>query len=120
MLIGQRLKELREEKGMSQLDIEKETGLIRHYVSRIENGHTIPSIETLEKWARAFKIPLYQIFYEAGESYSPPKSSETDKQLWGYSGKDAAQLNRLRKSLARMNPWDRDSLLGLAVKMVSK
>lgn len=49
---------------MSQGDIEQRTGLLRCYISRVENGHTVPSVETLEKLARAFKIPLYQLFYE--------------------------------------------------------
>ena len=55
MVIGNRLKELRESKQLSQGDIEKRTGLLRCYISRVENGHTVPSIETLEKMARALE-----------------------------------------------------------------
>jgi transcriptional regulator with XRE-family HTH domain len=62
MVIGERLKQLREEKGMSQGDIETKTGLLRCYISRVENGHTVPSIETLEKMANSMEIPLYQLF----------------------------------------------------------
>ena len=58
MQIGQRLKTLRDEKKFSQGDIEKATGLLRCYVSRVENGHTVPNVETLEKWARAMEMPL--------------------------------------------------------------
>ena len=50
MLIGSRLKELRESKSLSQGDIEKRTGLLRCYISRVENGHTVPAIETLVCW----------------------------------------------------------------------
>ena len=57
MLIGQRLRTLRENKQLSQGDIEKRTGLLRCYISRVENGHTVPAIETLEKMARAMEIP---------------------------------------------------------------
>ena len=64
MLIGDRLRLLRETKKLSQGEIEKRTGLLRTYLSRIENGHTIPSVETLEKLARALEAPLYQLFYE--------------------------------------------------------
>ncbi len=64
MVIGERLKALREQKKMSQGDIEKRTGLLRVYISRIENGHTVPAIETLEKMARALEIPMYQLFYD--------------------------------------------------------
>jgi predicted transcriptional regulator len=49
MEIGRRLRDLRDEKNLSQGDIEKSTGLLRCYVSRVENGHTVPCVETLEK-----------------------------------------------------------------------
>jgi len=52
MVISDRLRALREEKKLSQGDIEKRTGLLRCYISRVENGHTVPAIETLEKMAR--------------------------------------------------------------------
>ena len=55
MIIGDRLRALREEKKFSQGDIEKRTGLLRCYISRVENGHTVPAIETLEKMARALE-----------------------------------------------------------------
>jgi transcriptional regulator with XRE-family HTH domain len=58
MIIGDRLRALREEKKFSQGDIEKKTGLLRCYVSRVENGHTVPSVETLEKFARALEVPM--------------------------------------------------------------
>jgi transcriptional regulator with XRE-family HTH domain len=67
MIIGDRLRELREEKKLSQGDVEKRTGLLRCYISRVENGHTVPAVETLEKLARAFEVPLYQLFYEGEE-----------------------------------------------------
>ena len=53
MVIGEQLKALREQKDLSQGDIEKRTGLLRCYISRVENGHTVPGVETLEKLARA-------------------------------------------------------------------
>ena len=64
MILGDRLREIRESKGFSQGSIEERTGLLRCYVSRVENNHTIPSIDTLEKWARAMEVPLYQIFHD--------------------------------------------------------
>jgi transcriptional regulator with XRE-family HTH domain len=64
MIIGDRLRTLREQKNLSQGQIEKRTDLLRCYISRVENGHTVPSIETLEKMSRALEIPLYQLFYE--------------------------------------------------------
>jgi DNA-binding XRE family transcriptional regulator len=70
MVIGHRLRELREEKKLSQGDIEKSTGLLHCYISRVENGHTVPAIETLEKLARALETPMYQLFHDGDK---PPK-----------------------------------------------
>ena len=67
MIIGDRLRKLREEKKLSQGDIESRSGLLRCYISRVENGHTVPAVETLEKLARALEIPLYKLFYEGDE-----------------------------------------------------
>jgi len=63
MEIGERLRELREAKGLSQGDIEHDAGLLRCYVSRVENGHTAPSIPVLERWAKALGVELYQVFF---------------------------------------------------------
>jgi len=60
MVIGDRLKQIRESNNMSQDDIQSRTGLLRCYISHIENGHTVPSLETLEKLAHALELPLYQ------------------------------------------------------------
>ena len=77
MIIGDRLRALREEKKLSQGDIEKRTGLLRCYISRVENGHTVPAIETLEKMARALEVPLYQLFYDGEE---PPELPNLPKR----------------------------------------
>jgi transcriptional regulator with XRE-family HTH domain len=62
MQIGAKLRELRIAKNLSQGDIQKRTGLFRCYTSRVEHGHTIPSIGTLEKYATALEVPLYRFF----------------------------------------------------------
>jgi len=59
MVIGDKLKALRAQKNLSQGDIEKRTGLLRCYISRVENGHTVPAVDTLEKLAAALEVPLY-------------------------------------------------------------
>jgi transcriptional regulator with XRE-family HTH domain len=76
MIIGERLRALREEKKFSQGDIEKRTGLLRCYISRVENGHTVPAIETLEKMARALEVPLYQLVYDGDKPPAQPRISE--------------------------------------------
>src|SRR5881628_1407927 len=122
MIIGERLRELREEKKLSQGDIEERTGLKRCYVSRVENGHTVPAIETLEKMARALEIPMYQLFYDGDE---PPKllnlpKRKTDEDLWGSSGKDARFLNKLRRLLGKADANDRKLVLQMAQKMARR
>src|SRR5713101_2596464 len=120
MIIGDRLRALREEKKLSQGDIEKRSGLFRCYISRVENGHTVPAIETLEKMARALEVPMYQLFYDGEE---PPKMPELPKRgsaddiAWGSSGKDARFFHKLRRLLSRMNEGDRRLLLFMTRKM---
>jgi transcriptional regulator with XRE-family HTH domain len=120
MVVGERLRQLREQKNLSQGDIEERTGLLRCYVSRVENGHTVPAIDTLEKFARALEIPMYQLLYE-GEGVptipQPVKRKAAREVLWGTSGKDAATLAKFRRLFARMEEEDRRMLLYIAQKM---
>jgi transcriptional regulator with XRE-family HTH domain len=121
MIIGERLRTLREQKNLSQGDIQDRTGLLRCYISRVENGHTVPAVETLEKMARALEVPLYQLFYD-GEQ--PPKllnfplGKKGDDVPWGSSGKDARLLSNFRKLLQRISANDRKLLAFIAQKMV--
>ena len=123
MLIGDRLRELREAKSLSQGDIEKRTGLLRCYISRVENGHTVPAIETLEKLARAFEAPMYQLFYD-GEAppklANLPKRNPSDENAWGSSGKDARFLSKLRRFLGKASEDDRKLVLHMAQKMAHR
>src|SRR5271154_6800259 len=84
MEIGPKLREIRKAKKLSQGDIENETGLLRCYVSRVENGRTIPNVETLEKFARAMGIETYQLFVGGNRE---PGSLNVPKQK-GVSSKD--------------------------------
>jgi transcriptional regulator with XRE-family HTH domain len=120
MVIGDRLRDLRESKNLTQGDIEKRTGLLRTYISRVENGHTVPAIETLEKLARALEVPLYQLFYEGKEPPKPPNLVKRDTSgdiVWGSSGKEALYLHKLRKCLSRTAERDRQILLSVTQKM---
>ena len=120
MVISDRLRELREEKKLSQGDIEKRTGLLRAYISRVENGHTVPAIETLEKLARALEVPLYQLFYDGEEPPQLPnllKRKTSDDIVWGNSGKSAVYLHKLRKCLSKTANRDRKILLSFAQRV---
>ncbi|MGA2605871.1 MAG: helix-turn-helix domain-containing protein [Terriglobia bacterium] len=120
MIIGDRLRDMREQKKLSQGDIEKRTGLFRCYISRVENGHTVPAIETLEKLARALEVPLYQLFYDGEEPPklpNLPRRKSSEDIAWGSSGKNGRFLNKLRRLLAKTEEADRKLLLHMAQKM---
>ena len=120
MVIGDRLRELREQKNFSQGDIEKRTGLLRCYISRVENGHTVPAIETLEKLARALEIPMYQLFYDSDKPPEVPnliKRESSDDLVWGSSGKDAKFLNKLRRLLGKAKEEERKLIMYTLQKM---
>ena len=123
MIIGDRLRAMREEKQLSQGDIEKRTGLLRCYISRVENGYTVPAIETLEKMARALEIPMYQLFYEGEEPPKVPtllKQKSPEEGAWGSSRKDARFLNKLRRLLGKSGEEDRKLLLHMAQKLARR
>jgi transcriptional regulator with XRE-family HTH domain len=122
MIVGERLRSLREERNFSQGEIEKRTGLLRCYISRVENGHTVPAVETLEKFARALEVPMYQLLYD-GET--PPQLPNLRKRAgrensWGDSGKDARTLAKFRRLLGKAKEDDRLLLLSIAYKMARK
>ena len=124
MVIGTRLRGLREERKLSQGDIEERTGLLRCYISRVENGHTIPSIETLERIASALEIPLYQLFYEGDEPPPLPHLSKRktteELALDEESQRELRFFEKVRRLLGRINERDRQLLLYMAQKLASR
>ncbi len=125
MLLGKRIRELREGKRLSQGEIEKRTGLLRSYISRVENGHTVPSLVTLERMAAAMEVPLYQLFYE-GEGPALTPEAESRKSGGNLKPRDGAKSKvrfaRLRKELAENSRASDDANLafGTLAKLFSK
>ena len=122
MLIGQRLRQLREQKGFSQGDIEKASGLLRCYISRVEHGHTVPSLETLERFAAALDVPLYRLFYTGEDTpptpnLTPRKTLEELADEPGASGSEARFLLKLKGVIGKMVESDRAFLLDFARKL---
>jgi transcriptional regulator with XRE-family HTH domain len=121
MNISNRLRALREEKKLSQGDIKKRNGLFVSYISRLENDHMVPKIETLEKMAHALEVPLYTFFYDGEEP--PPKQHKrktVDKNAWGNSDKDSRTQARFCQLLGKMNERDRLLLFSVANYLVSR
>jgi transcriptional regulator with XRE-family HTH domain len=122
MLIGQKLKEIRESKNLSQGDIEERIGLLRCYTSRVENGHTVPSVETLEKYARALEVPLYKLFYDGKGPIKKPNLPAVNNggALWGAGGKEHRELRVFADALSRMNGKKRSLLFSIAQQMARR
>ena len=125
MLIGQRLRLLREEKALSQGDIEKASGLLRCYISRVEHGHTVPSLETLERFAYALEVPLYRLFYEGQDApgtphLTPRRSLEELADEAGPSGTEARLLLKLKGLAGKMADADRAFLFDFARKLATR
>lgn len=124
MVIGKRLRKLREDKTLSQGDIEKRTGLLRCYISRVENGHTVPSLETLERLAAALEVPLFQLFYE-GDGPPPlpnlsTRESAEELATSEASDKEVRFFEKVKRVLGRIDDKDRQLLLYMAQKLASR
>lgn len=119
MIVGERLRILRESKNLSQGDIQKRTGLMRCYISRVENGHTVPAVETLYKFARALEVPMYRLFYD--EAGSPGGGNHPSfAKLDDETVRGGRHVLRFLPQLAAMSERNRQLLLSMARKMARK
>ena len=125
MVIGKRIRELRQMKKLSQGDIEETTGMLRCYISRVENGHTVPSLETLERFASGLGVSLYQLFCENGNA--PETPNLTPRKTLEDLAQDGAEaesgdrfLARIAQISERLMVTDRKILLDLAKKLATR
>jgi transcriptional regulator with XRE-family HTH domain len=111
MKIGMMIRGYRLQKGMSQGDIEKRTGLLRCYLSRVENGHTVPSLDTLSKIAHALDVPLAQFFSEdsLGREMDTHRLSDDELRF----------LTQIRRYAINLNESDRKLLLAMVKKFAA-
>lgn len=124
MVLSERLRVIREQRKMTQGDIEKLTGLKRSYVSRLEHGRTVPSLATLEKFAGALQVPLYHFFYDGEKppdrkSFPPALRNGSDNHAAG-NGVPADFLLRMGNFVRSMNEPDRKILLQFVYQLVRK
>ncbi|WP_158819227.1 helix-turn-helix domain-containing protein [Granulicella sp. S156] len=108
--IGTTIRDFRLQRGMSQGDIEKRTGLLRCYLSRVENGHTVPSLETLQKIASALDLPLSQFFAEDSVKEVPGMSLNEDEIRF---------LTQVQRYSAHLGETDRRLLLAMVRKFAA-
>ena len=111
MKIGTTIRTHRLQKGLSQGDIEKKTGLLRCYLSRVENGHTVPSLDTLSKIAQALDLPIAQFFADdsLGHQFNTQKLSDEELRF----------LTQIRRYSSNLNDSDRKLLLAMVKKFAA-
>jgi transcriptional regulator with XRE-family HTH domain len=119
MIVGERIRSLREEKKLSRGDLQERTGLQRTYIWRVENGYTVPAIETLEKFARGLEVPIYKFFYE-GKKPPPLVRIDADSGLWGAAGEAKKMLLKFRRCFAHIDESERSLILHLAEEMARR
>ncbi|MGA2371869.1 MAG: helix-turn-helix domain-containing protein [Candidatus Korobacteraceae bacterium] len=112
MNIGETIRNFRLQKSMSQGDIEKRTGLLRCYLSRVENGHTIPSLDTLARIATAMDLPLSRFFTDGASdngSKATPQLAEDEVRF----------LTQIRRYSPNLNDSDRKLVIAMVKKMAA-
>jgi transcriptional regulator with XRE-family HTH domain len=114
MNIGETIRNFRLQKGMSQGDIEKRTGLLRCYLSRVENGHTIPSLDTLAKIAAAMDVPLGNFFADSAND-----NGSTAKTVPQLTEDEVRFLTQIRRYSPSLNESDRKLVLAMVKKMAA-
>jgi transcriptional regulator with XRE-family HTH domain len=113
--IGDVIRSYRTQRGLSQGDIERRTGLLRCYLSRVENGHTVPSLETLAKIAEAMDIGLADFF----PSVTSPRDRETQRMLGDLSEEEIRFLAEIKRYSSGLTDSDKKLVLGMIRKMAT-
>ena len=113
--IGEVIKSYRSQRGLSQGDIERRTGLLRCYLSRVENGHTVPSLETLAKIAEAMDISLADFF----PGTETPRDKETQKMLGELSQDEIRFLVEIKRYSSTLSDGDKRLVLAMIRKMAT-
>src|SRR5260370_25597742 len=109
MIVGERIRALREEKKLTRGDLQERTGMQRTYIWRVENGYTVPAIETLEKFARGLDVPIYRFFYE-GRGRPPLVPVTESGGLWGAQGDQKKMLEKVPRLLGHRGECQRSRL----------
>ena len=111
MNIGDTIRHFRLQRSMSQGDIEKRTGLLRCYLSRVENGHTVPSLDTLSKIAVALDLPIAQFFADDSMNHQFNSQKLSDDEL--------RFLTQIRRYAVNLNESDRKLLIAMVKKFAA-
>lgn len=121
MEIGNALRTFRTAKKLSQGNVERRSGLLRCCTSRVENGYTLPSLEMLEKYARAFEVPLYRFFTSGRRVKRPALMKARDREAAGApNGAGGGEFQAFYKAISRMDDRKRGLLMSLASRLAAR
>ena len=107
MNLGESIRKIRQAKGLSQGEMQKRTGILRSYLSRVENGHTVPSLATLQRLASAMGVALADFFAAEGASVTAPLSHDPASEY----------LGELKNYLPQLSTQQRQELLEMVKEM---
>lgn len=116
-MIGQRIRQIRWKRGISQGVVEERTGLQRSYISRVEGGHTVPTIKTLELFARALGVTLHQVICESGAGAKFDLAAMPAEMTRGLRKPEALFLRKMKNLAGRLGQRERGLLLTMARKL---
>ena len=115
MNLGESIKNIRQAKGLSQGEMQKRTGILRSYLSRVENGHTVPSLATLQRLASAMGVALSDFFSANGQ----PVEGASAAAAAVASDPASQYLAELKTLLPQLTSQQRDQLLDMVKDMAS-
>lgn len=95
--LGERMREIREAKGLTQREIAARIQIDDYYISRLENNHINPTLATMQKLATALEVDVRDFFPAVQPEFriTPPKLDKDLKKvvaLWKDLNQEHRQL----------------------------
>jgi XRE family transcriptional regulator, regulator of sulfur utilization len=97
--LGERIRNMRKEKGLSQEQLGELAGLHTNYIGQVERGEKNLTIETLEKIAHGLGVSLEKLFHFLDPMKTKDETSELLELLDKRSKEDKALVLTLAKSV---------------------
>lgn len=111
MFIGARIREIRQEKNLSQGDLQRRVGLHRCYISRVEAGRSVPSVDQLYRIAAGLGVRAFELLWDGKGAPPVPLAINHEKNDDSVSKPYMAAMVPL---LSKMSDSDRRMLMRCA------
>jgi len=118
MVIGERLRAVRQQMNLTQRDLEKRTGIPQRSISILENSRGVPSLRTLERLAKGLRVPLYLFFYTGLDALRGQRPKGHKRSF--YPREEAEVFDKLLRLFDQTGPFDRQLLLSTALEMARR